>query len=136
MVEGWPVLPGCYGAYGELAGRPSAGTLGMERGSTSPHLLPAHSLPPGRVYTLGHTQSLGPLLCMRTGMALFGSSLQLLVRFSFFPSPDTGFSHPWKINVKLIPGAGLRAALHTPLIPPHAHAALPWWDQLKYLQRS
>lgn len=34
------------GACGELTGRPSAGMLAMERGSTSLHLLPAHSLAP------------------------------------------------------------------------------------------
>lgn len=128
--------PAACRACGKFAGRPSAGTLGMERGSTSPQLLPAHSLPPGRVYIPRHIQSLGGLLWMRTGTAVLGSSLQLLVRFSFFPSPDTGFSYPWEINVKLIPGARLRASLHTPLIPPRSRAALPWWNQLKYLQRS
>lgn len=54
-VAGAPWLLGCLRAYGELAGRPSAGTLGMERGLTSPHLLPAHSLPSGRVYPGAYT---------------------------------------------------------------------------------
>lgn len=81
--------PAACGACGELAGRPSVGMLGMERGSTSPHLLPAHSLPPGRVYTPRHTQSLGHRLWMSAEELLAASCEVQLLPFSrhwIFPS--------------------------------------------------
>lgn len=49
--------------------------------------------------------------------------VQLLPFFRIFPSLEH--------QGKLILGAELGVALHTPLIPPHSCAALLWWHQWK-----
>jgi len=107
--------------------------LGTEKGSTSPSLLPARSLPPERVYTPSHT-IFRPFALDEDRVPLLGELLAASCGVQLLP-----FSRHWifpflENQCKIDPGS--RAGSSSAHSASSSTFPCSWWDQLKYLQRS